>query len=80
MDDNLPNAVEVENNIIYINDATLEELYCESESVMLVRSICNSKRLKTICIKIICSELVLVGMIILLIFIIMLFMNMLLFG
>ncbi len=80
MDDNLPNAVEVENNIIYVNDARLEELYCESECSILVRSICNSKRLKIICIKIICSELVLVGMIILLIFIIILFMNMLLFG
>lgn len=80
MDDNLPNAVEVENNIIYVNGAILEELYCESEYVMLLRSVCNSKRLKTICMKIICTELVLVGMIILLIFIIMLFMNMLLFG
>lgn len=72
MNDKLPNAVEIKKDIIYVNDARLEEIYCESESTMLIRSICDSRRLKKICIRIICFELILLGIIILLIFIFML--------
>jgi hypothetical protein len=69
MNDNVPNALPVENTL-FVYDAKLEEpIYCEREQVIAVsrRSKYNNKQLRSICITVICIELALVGVIILII-------------
>ena len=62
MNDNLPNALPVENTL-FVYDAKLEEpIYCEREQVFTVssRSRCNNKKLRYICITVMFIELALV--------------------
>lgn len=69
MNDNLPNALPVENTL-FVYDAKLEEpIYCEREQIIAVsrRSKYNNKQLRSICITVILIELALVGVIILII-------------
>tara|TARA_Y100000816_G_C26101740_1_gene584155 strand:+ start:2085 stop:2321 length:237 start_codon:yes stop_codon:yes gene_type:complete len=70
MNNNLPNANIVQENIIFIDNAKLEEpIYCEREQVIAVsrRSRYNNKKLRSICITVILIELALVSVIILII-------------
>ena len=69
MNDNLPNALPIENTL-FVHDAKLEEpIYCEREQIIAVsrRSKYNNKQLRSICITVILIELALVGVIILII-------------
>ena len=69
MNDNVPNALPVENTL-FVYDAKLEEpIYCEREQIIAVsrRSKYNNKQLRSICITVILIELALVGVIILII-------------
>ena len=69
MNDNVPNALPVENTL-FVYDAKLEEpIYCEREQVIAVssRSRYNNKKLRYICITVMFIELALVVVILIII-------------